>query len=220
MPGKTTKRSRKIIESSIVAPVTPVVPPRPSPIRFKVILGFVVLVVVAALVWSKNKGWLLAASINGQPVTRAELNERLTQRFGSQMLEAMVGEKLIMNEAAKQGSVANDDEVKQKIAEVEKSLSGTMSLDDSLKMQGITRDEFENQVRIQLVIEKMLSSEVSVSAEEVTDYLKNNANTMTATTDAERKTEAENQIKGNKMAQKFSEWFAKLKDSAKIEKYL
>lgn len=204
------------------APVASIEPPRPrsSPLRFKVILGLIVLVAVVGFVWSKNKGWLLAATIDGRPVTRSELNQRMTQRFGSQMLEAMIGEKLIMNEAAKQGSVVSDDEVKQKITEVEKSLSGSMSLDDSLKMQGITLAEFENQVRIQLVIEKMLSREVSVSAEEVAEYVKNNAKTMTASTDAERKTEAENQIKGNKMAQKFSEWFAKLKDSAKIEKYL
>lgn len=184
-------------------------------------IGIIVLAIIGVLfVISRNKSRLLAATVNGVPISRFELSQRLTDRFGQQMLEAMIGETLIMEEARKQNVIATPQEVAAKVSDIEKSLKGSMTLNDSLKMQGITRPEFESQVRIQLMIDKMFTKDTTVSTAEVDDFIKKNAGQLTATTDAERKTEAERQIHNDKLGKVFTDWFTKLKDQAKVTRYL
>jgi len=181
MPQKTKKSvspQRSTKESSLATdsymPVSQ--PTKPSFFslknnRFvKVVIGVVLLAIILGFLARRYKSALIVASVNGTPVLRAELNERLTNRFGSQMLEALIGERLITQEAAKQNIQISNEEVTAKIAEIEKSVSGSMSLDDSLKLQGITKDEFKNQVRIQLAIDKMFTQNATTSTAEVDDF--------------------------------------------------
>jgi len=178
-----------------------------------------VLVVVGALLY-RNRSMFIAATVNGQPILRSELNKRLTDRFGSQTLEAMIGERLVTAAAKKEGVQASQDEIKAKIAEVEQGLQGQMKLDDALALQGISRKEFESQIEIQIIIDKMLGKDVSVSAQEVDEYLSANKGSFTSSDSAKQKEEATAQIKNNKISQKFQEWFTKLKEEAKISKFI
>ena len=184
------------------------------------ILLIVLAIVGVVILISRNKTKLLAASVNGVPISRAELSQRVTDRFGKQMIEAMIGETLILEEARKQNVTANKEEVTAKIGDIEKSLKGSMTLDQSLNLQGITRAEFESQVRVQLLIDKMLSSEATLTASEVDDYMKKNASQLTATSVAEKRDEAEKAVRNDKLTKAFSAWFTKVKDAAKIERYL
>ncbi len=193
--------------------------PRRKPQFTKIAVVVLLLVALAALIL-RNKGWFIAATVNGSPIPRWELNDRLSKRYGTQVMEAIIGEKLISDAALKQGVSVGSDEIANRIKDVEKSLNGTMKLDDALKMQGVSKDEFENQVRIQLLIDKMLSKEVSVSATEVDDFLKNSGSLITASDPAQRRTEAEKEVRNNKITEKFQQWFADLKAKAKINRYL
>lgn len=225
MPKKKTTRAKKtdtmMEDTSMVMESKPMTGKLPQRSKRFWIIAVLVLAGAAILgLLTRNKGWILAANVNGAPISRMELNGRLTDRFGTQMLEAIIGETLILQEAQKQNVSVSPDEMSEKIGTIEQSLGGADSLEQSLKLQGITRGEFEKQIRIQLLIDKMLGDEVSVSAEEVDDFVKTNAALLTATTEAEQKTEAETQIRNNKVSQKFVEWFAQLKENAKIEKFL
>lgn len=185
----------------------------------------VVVLIVAALaaVLFRNRGWFVAATVNGTPIPRWELNDRLTKRFGDQVLEAIIGEKLITDAAAKAGVSASNEEIGAKVNEIEQSLSGSMKLDDALQLQGVTREEFESQVRVQILIDKMMSKEVSVSAQEIDEYVKGATaagQTLSASEAAQQREAAEKELKANKVAEKFQEWFAKLKEEAKVQKYL
>lgn len=185
------------------------------------IIGFLVLVAAGLLALAfQNRSLFIAGTINGTPVTRMELNKRLTDRYGSQVFESIIGERLIAAEAEKQSVSVTGEELNAKISEIEASLNGQMKLEEALKLQGVTQSEFENQVRIQLLIDKMLSKEVSVSATEVDDYVKNNSLSLTATEAGAQRQEAEKTILSNKIAEKFQEWFAKLKEAAKVQRYL
>lgn len=205
-------------ENAADVETTPITPPQNKPQFVKIAIVVLVLVAVAALVL-RNRSWFLAATVNGTPIPRWELNNRLTKRYGNQMLEALIGERLITDAATKQGVQVAAEEIKAKIDEVEKSFGGQMSIDDALKLQGMTREEFENQVRVQLLIDKMLSKEVSVSGEEIDTYLKDNA-ALVSSDPAKRREEAEKAVKTNKIAEKFQSWFTQLKESAKVSKYL
>lgn len=186
----------------------------------KIGVAVVLLAVVLGLLARRYKSVFVVGTVNGTPILTTELNGRLTNRFGSQMLEALIGEKLITQQAAKENIQVSTDEVNARITEIEQSLAGQMTLDETLKVQGITRGEFESQVRIQLMIDKMFADEVSVSAQEIDEFVTANAGSLTASGEAEKRAQAEKEVKGQKISTKFIEWFNKVKEEAKIERFL
>jgi hypothetical protein len=216
-----TVTTKAIIPSTFEEPINLESPQKPG--RFKSkrwLVLFSILVVAGIVLLVRGRKFIFAGTVNGQPILRMTLSQRLTDRFGKQMLEALIAENLILEEARKQNVTSEAGEVKAKITGIEADLQGSMSLDDSLALQGVTRPEFENQIRLQLLIDKMLSKEATVSTQEVTAYVQLNNKTMTATSEAGRIQEAEATLRNNKMTQVFSEWFAKIKERAKIERYL
>lgn len=224
--ARKTKKSTPVTINEIETPAIPLTATRTPRFSFfsarfiKIVLAVIVLGVIVTLLARRYMGNLVAATVNGAPVLRRDLTKRLTDRFGTQMLEAMIGEQLINAEAVKRQIAVTDAEVNAKVTEVSKAYTGSMSLEDTLKLQGITKSEFENQVRIQLLIDKMFTKGIAVSASETAAYIKDNASTLTATTDAERQVQAEKEVQAQKESQIFIEWFNKAKQDAKINRYL
>lgn len=178
-----------------------------------------VLIILAAIVW-KNKGLLVAATVNNQPLWRLSLEQRLDQRYGSQMLDEMINEQILKGEAAKKGVTVSDKEVNDKIAEIEKSLAGRITLADALSQQGMTMADFKNQVEIQLMIDKMTASSAGATDQEISDYIAKNKEMLTASDEAGLKAQARTAIIQNKKNQAFQKLFQDLKKSAKVVKFI
>jgi DNA primase len=132
----------------------------------------------------------------------------------------LISEQLILDEAQKRGVTVSDEEIQAKFKEVEASLNGTMSLDESLKLQGVTRGEYEKSLSINLMVEKMFSDSSSVSAEEIDTFIEEQAGQMMATEPAQQRIEAEAQIKNNRLGEVFLDWFNTAKAEASVSKYL
>ena len=197
------------------------VPPKNTNKRFVTIgVGVIVLAIVLGLIARRYKSVVFVANVNGMSILRSELNERLTSRFGTQMLEALIGEKLITQAAQKQNIRVSDAEVNAKISEIEKTLGTGTSLDDSLKLRGISKAEFTNQVKIQLMIDKLFATQAAVTTAEVDEFIKKNGASLAATVEAEKRIEAEAELKNQKVSQAFVEWFNQIKESAKVQRYL
>ncbi|MBI3443735.1 SurA N-terminal domain-containing protein [Candidatus Woesebacteria bacterium] len=184
-----------------------------------VALAGLVLVGLAFLVY-KNKGLFVAALVNGQPILRSQLNDELNKRYGARTLDAMVSEKLVADEIKKQNIQVNDAELDARVAELSKSLPEGMTFADALKAQGMTEPQFKNQLRLQLGIDKLLSQEVSVSATEIDNYIKDNRQNLPATKEAVLRQQVEDNLKKQKIEELFQGWFASLKEKASIQRFL
>lgn len=228
MPKNTKRKSGKKSRTAPKSPnLTPDLMPSeimntpegqgsPKPRLTKATAIVLLLLVLAGVLYKRYQGWIFVARVNSKPISRWELTQRLTNRFGEQTLEALIGEKIILAEAQKQGIKVNAEEISAKISELEKNLKGTTSIDEALKIQGISREEFNNQVKIQLSIDKMFGKEVSVSAQEINEFVMANEKAMSATTEAERIEQAAAELRNNKINQKFIEWFNQAKASATV----
>ncbi|OGG03591.1 hypothetical protein A2W14_03375 [Candidatus Gottesmanbacteria bacterium RBG_16_37_8] len=177
------------------------------------IIGLLLLVV---LFWGARK-YFIMATVNGQPVSRFELNSRLNSQFGESVLDQLINERLLLGAARGAGIFITSDEIDKRIKEIEGSLEGKMSLTQALSMQGLTPNTFKRQLELQLSIEKLFVSQATVSAAEIDEYLKNNENLFPEATDpAKLKTEVEGFIKQQKISKLYEEWFNKIKKDAKI----
>lgn len=184
------------------------------------ILAIPFIIAILVLILWKNKSWLVAATVNGQPIWRWNLEQRFVARYGTQTLDEMINEQILKSEAAKQGVKVTDTDVNNKITQIEKTLQGKITLKDALAQQGMTMDEFRNQVELQVLIEKLTANKVTVSDKEIADYIAANKDTMVATESAALQQEARTAILEQKRNQTFQSYFANLKKNAKIAKYL
>jgi hypothetical protein len=167
-----------------------------------------------------KQGYVVAAMVNGSPIFRWELNGQLSRRFGEQTLESMITEELIMGAAQKEGIVVTADDVNAKITTITQTLGQDVNLDELLRYQGMTRADFESQVRLQLTVEKMLSRDVAVTDEEVSSFITENRDAMIATDEAALAAEAREAVMSQKTSEKMQPWLMELRENAKISKFL
>lgn len=214
MPGK--KAVKKLPPEDLM-PIEPLQPARPFPLR-KVALLVVILGLIAIFV--SNKGLLVAAVVNGRPIFRWQLTRVLTSRFGGQTLESMISQALIDAEARKAGISVSGEEIVKKESDLVKSLGGNVSIDDVLKYQGMTKADFEDQLRLQLTVEKLLGKDITITDADIDTYIATNESTLTATTEAELREEAKQAIFSQQVNDKLQTWFTDLRSKAKILRFL
>jgi len=180
----------------------------------------IAVLVIFVLFW-KFKNLLIVAMVNGQPISRWQLTDQLTKRFGDQMLDNIINERLILAATRQKGIFITNNEIDTQVKDVEKRLEGKMTLNDALKAQGLSKEDFRRQLEIQLSIDKLFDKEASVSAKEIDDYITQNSSTYKNATDpAAVKTEVRDILRQQKIADLFDAWFAQIRKDAKISKFL
>lgn len=180
----------------------------------------IVLVVLFVLLLAANKGWLVAAVVNGKPIFSWQLNNTLRARYGQQTLEGMIGEALITDEARKGGVTITAADLEKKQKDVLSSLGTDVTLDDFLKFQGLTKTDFQHQLTVQLTVERLLTHGLTITDDDVTNYIATNGATLTATDPAQLKEEARQAITSNTVSEKLQSWFTELRRKATVMKFL
>ena len=194
----------------------------PKPVRrfplTKVALGVVIIGLIAIFV--SNKGLLVAAVVNGQPIFRWQLNSVMASRFGAQTLDSMISQVLVDSEAKKAGVSVSQADIAKKETDLVASLGGSVSLDDVLKYQGMTKGDFEDQLRLQLTVEKLLGKDITITDADIANYIATSGSTLTATDEAGLKEEAKQAIFSLQLNEKLQTWFAEVKAKASILRFL
>lgn len=217
MPVKNTKSKPKTTTgktsvNKYLAKVTALKSFRPNK-HFYVVLAVIGILALAVY----QKSWFVAAMVNNQPVSNLDLQSRLNQQFRQQTLSQMINEKIILDEARKNKIIVTDGEINSKISQLEVNVGGAKMLDSLLSQQNQTRDSLKNQIKLQLIIEKLYGQEATISAEEVSQFIDQNKDQLQATTSAEQTKETTEILKQQKISRTFSNKFQELRNQAKIQ---
>lgn len=98
----------------------------------------------------------------------------------SDLLEKLIEDKLILQEARKEKITTDENRIKAKINEIKKRYNSDRAFQDELSKQGLTQADIENKIREQflmfVIVEQKVRSRVSVKPEEVTDFYEKNKN--------------------------------------------
>ena len=216
MPRKTTKKVAKIPSENLV----PVASPK-SARRLPWVRVAIIVVLLGLVAWFiSNKGLFVAAVVDGRPIFRWQLNSVMKARYGAQTLDSMISQVLIDQEARKSGVTVSKTDITTKEADLVKSLGSNVSLDDVLKYQGMTKADFEDQLKLQLTVEKLLGKDITITDTDIDNYIASNEATLTATTEAGLRSEAKQAIFSQQMNEKLQTWFAGIKAKASILNFL
>lgn len=182
--------------------------------KYAIIL--VVLIIIGLGFYFKSL--FIAATVNNELIFRVTLIKELEKQAGKQVLNSLVTKTLINQEARKKGVTVGQAEINDEIKKIENNLeSQGQKLDQLLELQGMTRKDLEDQIRVKKIVEKIIGKEITVSDKEVDDYIKDNKITITdpEKTEETRKNIKE-QLKQKKLNEKVRAWLEDLQSKAQI----
>ena len=180
------------------------------------------IVLVGAYVVFSAKELLIAATVNGYPISRVSVVRELEKKSGKDVLENMITELLITQEAKKANITVSSDELNAKIEDIKTQVkSQGQDLDTLLSAQGMTQEEFSKQIKIQIYVEKLLGDKVTVNDEDIEKFIETNkAYLPEGKSEDELKEIAKKELIQQGLSTKFSEWLTEVKTNAKINHFV
>jgi len=203
--------------TQMVAKPTAMVTKRTLNSRF---LTIALIIVGIALLTYKFGPWLVPAIVDNRPVTRFELWSRMEKSFGAQTLDDVVNEYALESAITDSGIKVDQAKIDEQMSNLETQFEGVGGLDEALTQRGLTREDLVKQVKTQLAVEQILSDKVSPTDEEVQAYFDDNAETLYKDQEFDTvKEEVRAAVKDSKLRDAFLEWFAEVKDAARVKNF-
>ena len=175
-------------------------------------------VLVIGFLFYRFRDRFIAGVVNGEPIFRYQLSGRLNSQYARTVLEDLIVEKLINQEARAKKISILPEELSAAIEKLEKQLGEGTKIESVLALQGINKATFEQQLKLQLLVRKIMESQITISDEEVADYIKQNLDQMEATSEAEMKAEAKNSLLEEKISSEINSWISSLLEKGRISR--
>lgn len=184
-----------------------------------VIIG---VVIVALLVLAfLYKGLVVAAWVNGAPISRFAVLGQLEKASGKSVLDSMITKKLIEDEAKKKGITVSQDEVNAEISKIEAQIKGQGgTLDVALKQQGMTREDLETQISVNGKLQKLLADKLNITDDEIAKYIADNKVSVPKGQEQQFKDNIKAQLAQQKLSTEAQALIASLRASAKIKYFV
>lgn len=225
MAKAVTKKSVKKTPVKSKAQRTPVVKAevgdvkKLSPRKKLLLLG---LVLVLGLLIFSAKDLLIAATVNGYPVSRLSVVRELEKQGGKQVLDNLVNEMIIAQEARKAKIVVGEADIDAKVNEVKSQIEAQgQDLDTILSSRGMSQDDLRKQLKTQIYLEKLLESKISINDEEINAFLETNKEFMPeGLSDDEYKNLAQNELKQQKLSAQYGTWLEEAKANSSVNYFV
>ena len=186
--------------------------------RTAIIIAIVIIIGVLAYIY---KGVFIAATVDGSPIMRLTIIQKLEKTSGKNLLDSLINERLIQNEARTKNIIVSDDEVNRQIKTIESQIAtqgGT--LDAALAEAGMSMDDLKKQIMAQKEIEKLLADKINVTDEEVAQYIKDNKVSIPQGQEATIVDQIKSEMRNQKISTEAQTLITNLKSKAKIQRFV
>ncbi len=182
-------------------------------------LALIVVLIAGALYYFR--GYFVAATVNGQPISRYSVIRQLESQAGQEVLQGKITEALIRQEANSRGIEVTDTEIDTEIATLRSEFEAQgQDFQQILNLQGMSMDELRKQIQIQLMVEKMFSEDVDVTQEEIDQYIADYGETLPEyENDEQRLAAVRENLEQTELVDSFQAWLQTAQSNADI-KYL
>ena len=185
-----------------------------------IIIALLIILIAGILFTSRNQ--IIVATVNGEPINRFTLINELEKQDGKRVMESIVSKTLVLQEAKKKNIVVTKNEIDSEIKKIEEGLKARgQTLNQVLQLQGVTIDVVQEQIKLNLIMKKILGDKITVSDKEVADYIeKNKPEAPEGTKPEDLRVQIKTQLEQQKSQEKAQEFMKNLQDKAKINYYI
>jgi len=186
----------------------------------KTAIIIVVIIALAVLAYI-YKGIFIAATVNGSPISRLSVIEKLEKQAGKSLLDSLIDEKLIKNEVDAKKIIISADEINGEIKKIEDQVANQGgTIETALAAQGMSMDDLKTQIVLRKEMEKLLADKIIVTDQEVAQYIKDNNITVTKGQEAETNDQIKNALSSQKFSSEAQNLINDLKSKAKIQYFV
>jgi len=220
----TTKKSSKTFTSSVVAEPasksTVESPSRSFRLKRSYAVTIIGILIIVSLVYL-GRNLIVAAMVNGQPISRLAVVAELEKQGGKSALDSLVTKQLILQEAKKKNIVVSQGDIDAELKNISKNLEQQgQKLDQVLALQGMTKEQLVDQIKLQKMLEKMVGK-IEVTDKEVDEYIASNQESLPQDQDEKTmKTNVKSSLVQQKMNTKAQELLENLRKNAKINYFV
>ncbi len=212
----------KIPENSIIpatdGPITnnTEVTKKKRKITLKTVIIIVLILGILSLVYS-FKSLFIAAVVNGTPISRLAVINKLEKTSGKNILDMLITMKLLDDEALKKGIIVTKDEIDAEVKKIEDQvkLQG-LTLDQALAQQGVIPEDFRKQMAVQIELEKLLGDKIEVSDADIDKYITDYKITIPEGQESTFRDQIRTQLRQQKLSVSAGEYIDNLRASASI----
>ncbi|HHT47513.1 MAG TPA: foldase [Firmicutes bacterium] len=140
-----------------------------------IIVLFIVLVSAAAVLlfyYGNNNNSEVLATVNGEEITRNELYDAMFTNGGKEILERLITNRLILQEAKKLKISVSEEDIDTEIGKVikENFYGAEDYFYQALEQYGITEDALRDDLKIELLLRKIVRDQITVTEEDTREY--------------------------------------------------
>ena len=181
----------------------------------------IVLIILGVLVYL-GRSLFVVAMVGGRPISRIEVIKELEKQGGQQALDGLVTKALIDQEAQKQNVTISSDVVNKEVERISVLIEAQgQTLDAYLTMQGQTKENFEQNIKIQKTVEQIIKDKIQVTEEEMKKYFDDNPNLFAAGSKYENvKEDVEQQLKQQKLSEEFQKWLEEVRKNTSVRYFV
>lgn len=180
----------------------------------------VVLGVFGLLVYFK--GMFIVGFVNNQPIFKSSYVKELEAQSGQQVFETLATKSMLFQEAKKKGIKVTKEEVDAELAKIEEiAVEQGITFDKLLVSQNVKKSDLIKQIELQKTVEKMAGEGITVTDEEASLYLEQNADFLPEGADPSDLMEiAKEQLKQQQLNSVIQEMILELKEKSKVVSWL
>lgn len=182
---------------------------------FNLVVGALV-VVALAMGYMRYKYLVVPAVVNGSPIYSWQYVKVLNQTAGKQVIDQLVVEKLIAQEADNQKVMLTTEEVDAEFSRLDTQFESAGGLDAFLSTQGLKREDIKNQLELNLKVQKIVAGKVNVTDEEVATYYQENKADYADQKEDEAKVQIKQMLADQALQQQVGTWIQDLRSKAKV----
>lgn len=182
--------------------------------KLKFILGTVLVLAFLYLI----RSLIFAAWVNTRPIFRWSLVRELEKQGGQSVINNLIEKSLIFQEAARSKIRITDEDLNNELKKVEDLVKAQgLSLEEALAFRGQNKNDLREQIKLQKIVESLLSARISVSDEEIKNFFQENKSLFEKGATLEKvKDQVRDQLLQVKLNEEYRKWIDELKAKAKI----
>ena len=122
--------------------------------------------------YGNNNNSEVLATVNGEEITRNELYDAMFTNGGKEILERLITNRLILQEAKKLKISVSEEDIDTEIGKVikENFYGAEDYFYQALEQYGITEDALRDDLKIELLLRKIVRDQITVTEEDTREY--------------------------------------------------
>lgn len=120
----------------------------------------------------------VVAKVNDIEITKEDLYNQLVSQYGAEALDALVAEKIMEAEVAKNNIEVADEEIDKEIEEMKEYYGGEEELNNALTYYNLTMEDMKKNMITNIQLEKLLEPYIEISEDEMKAYFEQNKQSL------------------------------------------